>query len=431
METNQDHFLIKTSIISLIISFTPKRVRLTCNLESVKMRICLFTPYFLPGIGGVELSLHYLAGHLVRMGHKVSVLTSTRIDSPSGTMSPSGYRVYSLHEFPYPLIQDMHERMERNLHVNLSIHWEREKFDILNAHFAYPTGYIASIWGQEYSPVVVITSQGVDVQMVPEMDNYGYRYHMETEKKIRTGLTLADMATGMSHQIIKDTISAGCPEKKAVLIPNGIAADELQIPCEPPYDFPYILSLGRLDHIKGVDLLLKSFREVCLHENSIKLVITGYGPDIHSLVEQALHLGIGDRVIFTGTKTGTNKAALFQHCRFFVCPSRTESLGNANIEALACGKAVVAYRVGGIPDIIKDGENGFLVTPYDTSEFATRMRDLIQDTGLTRRMGDAGKKIAPNYDWPVIARQYLHCYNQAVKNKKKNRLIITHARQGR
>ncbi len=384
------------------------------------MRICLFTPYFLPGIGGVELSLHYLAGHLVGMGHKVSVLTATPQDTPPGIMSPSGYRVYSLHEFPYPLIREKTERIEKNLHVNLSIHWALEKFDVLNAHFAYPTGYIASLWGQSHSPAVVITSQGVDVQMIPEIDNYGYRYHMEIEKKIRTGLTLADMATGMSREIINDTISAGCLEEKAILIPNGIAADELQKPYESPYDFPYILSLGRLDHIKGVDLLLKSFQEVCHHEDSIKLVITGYGPDIHSLVEQALLLRIGDRVIFSGTKTGSDKAALLQHCRFFVCPSRTESLGNANIEALAAGKPVVAYRVGGIPDIIRDGENGFLVTPYDTSEFAARMRDLIQDINLTQRMGDAGKKTAPNYDWSVIARKYIQSYDRAIKNKKKN-----------
>ena len=382
------------------------------------MRICLFTPYFLPGIGGVELSLHYLAGHLVGLGHKVSVLTATHQNSPPGTMNSSGYRVYSLHEFPYPLIRGENERIEKNLHLNLSIHWARERFDIINAHFAYPTGYIASIWGRNHHPAVVITSQGVDVQMIPEMDNYGYRYNKEIEEKIRAGLAGADLATGMSRQIVDDTIDAGCPQVKTLLIPNGIAADELQIPYEPPYDFPYILSLGRLDHIKGVDLLLKSFQEVCHHENNIKLVITGYGPDIHSLVDKALHLGIGERVIFTGTKTGSDKAALFQHCRFFVCPSRTESLGNANIEALAAGKAVVAYRVGGIPDIIRDGKNGFLVTPFDTSEFSSRMLELIQNPDLSVRMGAAGKETTPDYDWSVITKLYLDAYMRAIKNSK-------------
>jgi glycosyltransferase involved in cell wall biosynthesis len=223
----------------------------------------------------------------------------------------------------------------------------------------------------------------------------------------------------MSRQIVKDTIEAGCPGSRAILIPNGIALRELKKPCEPPFDFSYILSLGRLDSIKGVDLLLKSFQELCRHDSSIKLFVTGTCPALHSLVDQTLSLRIGHRVIFTGTKTGCDKAALFQHCRFFVCPSRTESLGNANIEALACGKPVIAYRVGGIPDVIQNEVNGFLVTPYNTSEFADRMLDLLKYPDNSYRMGEAGKKIAQDYDWPIIARLYIEAYEKAVKNRAK------------
>lgn len=384
------------------------------------MRICLFTPYFLPGIGGVELSLHYLALHLVKNGHKVSVLTATKQKTRSGTISPFGYRVYTWHKFPLPLIRKKNEQKEKNLLFNLSLHWAQKPFDILNAHFAYPTGYAAAVWGQNHPTAVIITSQGVDVQMIPQLECYGYRYDKEMEKKIRLAFSLTDSATGMSHQIVKDTIEAGCPESRATLIPNGIALEELQKPSKPPFDFPYILSLGRLDHIKGVDLLLKSFHKVYQHDRFIRLVITGFGPAIHSLVDQALSLGIGDRVIFTGTKTGYDKTALFQHCRFFVCASRTESLGNANIEALACGKPVIAYQTGGIPDVIQHRINGFLITPYNTSEFADRMLHLIQKPDLALRMGETGKKNARKYDWSIITQRYLETYRMAMKNKIKS-----------
>jgi len=384
------------------------------------MRICLFTPYFLPGIGGVELSLHYLALHLAKQGHQVSILTATKQNTRSGALSPYGYRVYTWHKFPFPLIQKESERHEKNLLLNLSLHWAQKPFDILNAHFAYPTGYAAAVWGQNRQAAVVITSQGVDVQMIPQLDCYGYRYNEEMGEKIRLAFSLADSATGMSRQIVKDTIEAGCPESRAILVPNGIALEELQESSKPPFDFPYILSLGRLDHIKGVDLLLKSFHKVYQHNRFIKLVVTGFGPAIHSLVDQALSLGIGDRVIFTGTKTGYDKIALLQHCRFFVCASRTESLGNANIEALACGKPVIAYRAGGIPDVIQHGVNGFLVTPYHTSEFADRILHLLQNPDLALRMGERGKKIARDYDWPIITRRYLETYRMAMKNKIRN-----------
>ena len=384
------------------------------------MNICLFTPYFLPGIGGVELSLHYLALQLHRSGHKVSVLTGTRQESSSKDLDSRPYRVYSWHKFPFPLIRKKNTLLEKQLSANLSLHQAREPFDIVNAHFAYPTGYVASLWGQNHKPAVVITSQGVDVQKIPELDHYGYRYHQEMERKIRTAFTFADLATGMSRQIVKDTVDAGSPEAGTVLIPNGIAWGELRKPCAPPFDFPYILSLGRLDSIKGVDLLLKSFCEVCRRDSCVKLVVTGFGPSLHDLVEQALSLRIGDRVIFTGTKTGRDKSALFQHCRLFVCPSRTESLGNANIEAMACGKPVVAYRVGGIPDVVRDGVNGFLVTPYDISEFAGRILDLLQNPDLADRMGEAGKKNARDYDWPVITKLYVEAYNRAIEKRLKN-----------
>lgn len=389
------------------------------------MKICLFTPYFLPGIGGVELSLHYLALHLIKQGHKVSVLTATRQRNRPGTINSSGYRVYTWHNFPFPLIRKKNEWFEKNLLLNLSLHWAQNRFDVLNAHFAYPTGYAAAVWGKTRQAAIVITSQGVDVQMIPQLDHYGYRYDKEMEKKIRTAFRLADLSTGMSRQIVKDTIEAGCPESRATLVPNGIALEELQKPSEPPFDFPYILSLGRLDHIKGVDLLLKSFRKVYQHNRSIKLVVTGTGPAIHSLVDQALSLGIGDRVIFTGTKTGYDKIALFQHCRFFVCASRTESLGNANIEALACGKPVVAYKTGGIPDVIQHGVNGFLVTPYNTSEFADWILHLLQNPDLALHMGEAGKKTARDYDWSSITQRYLETYRMALRNKRKNQSRTT------
>jgi len=115
-----------------------------------------------------------------------------------------------------------------------------------------------------------------------------------------------------------------------------------------------------------------------------------------------------------GFVEGDKKVSLVKGSRFYVCPSRTEGLALANIEALAAGKAVVAFDVDGNSDIIEHGKNGLLAKPEDIEDLASKMQMLLRDEKLRERMRRQALMIVKRYDWLEIARQYESLYEEIV-----------------
>jgi starch synthase len=104
---------------------------------------------------------------------------------------------------------------------------------------------------------------------------------------------------------------------------------------------------------------------------------------------------------------------LLSHARVFACPSVYEPLGIVNLEAMACGAAVVASRVGGIPEVVDDGETGLLVPPSDPVALAAALNELLADPGRAAQLGRAGRKRAvAEFGWPAIAAQTVALYQE-------------------
>ena len=102
---------------------------------------------------------------------------------------------------------------------------------------------------------------------------------------------------------------------------------------------------------------------------------------------------------------------LFRSATVFVCPSVYEPLGIVNLEAMACETAVVASRVGGIPEVVADGETGYLVEPANAEELAARVNELLGDSELAARFGQAGRERAvEHFSWRAIAERTADLY---------------------
>jgi len=112
---------------------------------------------------------------------------------------------------------------------------------------------------------------------------------------------------------------------------------------------------------------------------------------------------------------------LFDGCELFVLPSRHEPFGIVNMEAMASGKAIVATSVGGVPEIVRDGENGMLVPPDDPQALADAINRLLDDDPLRRRLGQAGRARAWNFAWSTITDQYLAVYEAAAERRSRGR----------
>ena len=109
---------------------------------------------------------------------------------------------------------------------------------------------------------------------------------------------------------------------------------------------------------------------------------------------------------------------LLSHAAVFACPSIYEPLGIVNLEAMACETAVVASAVGGIVEVVADGETGYLVESGDDAGFAARVNELAADPAKARAMGEAGRRRAvESFDWSAIARETVALYESVVASR--------------
>jgi len=141
---------------------------------------------------------------------------------------------------------------------------------------------------------------------------------------------------------------------------------------------------------KGHGTLLEAFKSIKSTFRNARLVVVGEGYLYDNLVGRVDHLGLGDSVLFTGFQKDVSQ--IMTTFDVSVLPSFFEGMGRVLLEAMALEKPVVASRVGGIPDLVQDGVNGFLVTPGNVKELAEAIKRLLTDKALAKKMGKEGRK---------------------------------------
>lgn len=160
--------------------------------------------------------------------------------------------------------------------------------------------------------------------------------------------------------------------------------------------------IGRLVEGKGLEDLLHAVANLNFQFPIINfhLLIYGTGPLEHRLRKIAEDLKISNKIEWLGFVPYSKVPEALANIDIFVYPSWHEGFGRSIMEALAMEKAVVATRVGGIPDLIKDGENGFLVEPHNPEALALKIKELMENKDLRERFGKAGRKfVSENFEW--------------------------------
>jgi len=153
---------------------------------------------------------------------------------------------------------------------------------------------------------------------------------------------------------------------------------------------PHLLvAVGRLEPQKGVDVLLRAMRPVVAEVPDVRLQIAGEGGQRAELERLAADLGLGDHVAFLGQQTDV--IGLMARASLFVHAARWEGFGLVLLEAMAAGTPTVATSVGGVPEVVADGETGVLVAPEDPVALASAIVALLRDPDRARAMGVAGR----------------------------------------
>ena len=204
------------------------------------------------------------------------------------------------------------------------------------------------------------------------------------------------------------------------IIPNGVDTKKFLCPTDITRDSHTIITVSRLVRKNGIDLLLRAIAAVALHNPGVRCEIIGEGLERVSLEELSRALGIQDRVVFHGAIAHEELMPYLCRAAVFVRPSRSEGMGNAFVEALAAGVPVIGTSVGGIPDIIIDGETGLLTIPDDADALAVKIAAFLADRARATALADAGRaRVYTHFSWDKIAAAYGTLFSLSLKVQKR------------
>lgn len=235
----------------------------------------------------------------------------------------------------------------------------------------------------------------------------------------------------------------GLEEPKITIIPPGvdihhfypIPGDEAKAAIGIPEKDRVALFVGRIEPLKGVDTLIEAMAKVKQTCKSFKcphyLIIIGGDPEgdmadlsaeMHRLQRLCGELGLDDMVVFLGKRDQNLLPYYYSAAEVVVMPSHYESFGMVALEAMACGKPVIASRVGGLAYLIKEGETGYFVPSQDADALAEKLRLLFIDDDLRARLGAQAAEYARDFSWEVITAQVNQVYENLVAlHKEKER----------
>jgi len=326
-----------------------------------------------------------------------------RLTSDSGMVSALSHSVLAWIQVPFFLLSQWY-------HTDRVI--RRYSIDLVHAHWIIPQGLAAMICSKTRNLPFVITSHVADVQV--------FSSGLLPRPLLKILLSGADVVTTNStftKNEIEILIKIPCPCK---VIPMGVYIPKDAGKPVPEPDAPVILFVGRLIPWKGVDILIRAMTLVIRKEPYVRLVIVGEGPERMSLEYLVKQLGIENNVIFTGRIDDRSLSNQYSHASVLVLPSRKsrgmvmEGLGMVLLEAMSRNIPVIGTNVGGIPDIIDDGKNGFLVPPDDEKALAEKILQIVSNPDLIGRFRDAGfDTIKTRFSWAEISKKFSAVYSQA------------------
>jgi glycosyltransferase involved in cell wall biosynthesis len=230
------------------------------------------------------------------------------------------------------------------------------------------------------------------------------------------GLAWADCVLVNSRAVAQELASRAVPWKGLRVIPNGVDSSRFTPAEAVAPDEKYILFVGRLVAQKGVDVALRAFDTLRHLRSDIRLLIVGEGENSLLLLRLARSLGVIPSVTFAGWRRGQALVDAYQCAELVLMPSLYEPFGIVALEAMACGKPVIASSVGGLTEIIEHGVTGFLSPPGEYLSFAQHMANVLLNPELASAMGRAARQRALQFSWERAAEDTVRCYEQVLSD---------------
>jgi alpha-maltose-1-phosphate synthase len=386
-----------------------------------RLRVALLTREYPPEVyGGAGVHVTYLARELAPL---VDLTVHCQgADRPDAV----AHRPWDLLARANQALQVMSTDLSMAAAVGPGMNREMNGPELVHSHtwYANLAGHLAAML---YGIPHVMTMHSLEPLRPWKAEQLGGGYLVSTWCE-RTSAASAAAVVAVSDGMRAD-ITAAYPEistERIRVIRNGIDTTEYQP--DPNTDVlerhgidtsrPYVIFVGRITRQKGVPVLLRAAAGLV---PAAQVVLCAGQPDTPELEAEVTGLVDGLRASRSGLVwipemlPKREVIQLLTHATVFACPSIYEPLGIVNLEAMACGTAVVGSRTGGIPEVVADGETGLLVPPGEPEPLAEALNALLRDPDRAAAMGRAGRQRAvAEFGWAAIAAQTAALYAELV-----------------
>ena len=381
------------------------------------MRICFINPTRLP-----KTVVFNLARHLSKRNFYGVILQPIEFISYKKASIKENVNNFKIINFPCFFIPRINYTIpyfpkQLNIISDLAI---KKEIDIIQvADYFYPTSLIPIYIKKRYNIPIILT-----VNAIPGYSWFYGNTIVDSLAKIYTYtigkiiLNFYDKIIPIYQTLSNEIINFGVDIEKVYMIPNGVDynkfnkeqnIEELKQRWSIKDDEKVLLFVGRLVQVKRVDILIKITIMLLKKGFKIKTIIVGDGP--MKKIYENLSIPFKNNIIFTGHIQKKELPKFYQLADIFVLPSLSEGLPNVILEAAAAGTTSVATSTGGISDIIRHEENGFLVKHGNINSFYHYIKMLIQDEELLKMMGEKIKTyVNRNFNWSIIIKKYIELY---------------------
>ena len=396
-------------------------------------KVCFISPEYWPLSGGTGAYVYYLSNELMKNGYSICVVTGS--NQTVDIQVNDKLKVFFLKIPRTPIVKSFmlagsSYRKLNSLKDSLDVGVTHAQLP-LTPNFAVPPNFgkalvctVHSTWKGEAEAI-----RGEPFGRLNANEKFLVSFNWFLRIFEEKMLERAKKIIAVSHFTKWElTNYYKIPQDKIRVIHNGVdinkfkpAADKRKIKAELGFnpDDIAILSVGRLYARKGLFTLIESMPAVTKRFRNAKFIISGKGQsdEMRKLIAHAQKLGVKDDIVFTGYYPDKKLPKLYQAADVFAFSTFYEHHPFAVLEALATGLPVVTTSVGGIPETIDSGKNGFLVEPFNPRQFGDRILYLLEHPAEAAEMGVLARKtVEERFDWRIVVKDALEVYDEALRD---------------
>lgn len=368
------------------------------------MKIAILVWGFPPKrLAGAEIAAYNIARHLARKGYEVHVITSLDKGLPKEGVE-QGFHV---HRIGFPKIKFLGIAIFR---FKILLTLRKVNPDLVHGQgtgISWSAFFAKKLLKKPY----IVWRRGIDIGL----DG------LFTRPLSRLVIKKADAVIALTEDMKREIQAIN--NREVLVIPNGIdferfhnlSRDEMRYKLQAGADERLVVFVGRFRPEKGVRYLIEAMEIIRRKSQNVRLILIGEGPeeeDLKRLVEQ---LNLRDCIDFLGQVPNEEVPHYMAASDVFVLPSLAEGFPNVILEAMASGLAIVATKVSGLPEIIEDGGNGFLVESKNSEQIAEKVLLLLNDDELRERISKNNREKAEDYSWESVIERLEKIYEKVIR----------------